>query len=56
MLEKLFSVTPDWIKSKLMVRIIYTAGSFVTARCVAFLTGDYLNAVVRLHVKRIGSL
>ena len=56
MLEKLFSVTPDWIKSKLMVRIIYTAGSFVTARCVAFLTGDYLNAVAGKFVAASGQL
>ncbi len=43
MLEKMFDMMPDWLKSKLMIRIVYTAGSFLTARIIGFLTGDYLN-------------
>lgn len=56
MLEKLFEFTPDWLKSKVMVRIVYTAGSFLAARIVAFLTGDYLNAIAGKFVAASGHL
>lgn len=56
MLEKMFDVMPDWIKSKLMIRIVYTAGSFVTARVISFLTGDYLNAIAGKFVAASGHL
>lgn len=56
MLEKLFENLPDWVKSKLMVRIIYTVSSFLTARCVAFLTGDYLNNLAGKFVAASGHL
>lgn len=56
MLEKLFAVTPDWLKSKVAVRIVYTVASFVTARCVAFLTGDYLNTIAGKFVAASGQL
>jgi hypothetical protein len=56
MLEKMFGVLPDWIKSKVMVRIVYTAGSFITARLIAFLTGDYLNALAGKFVAASGHL
>ncbi len=43
MIEKLFGVLPDWAQNKLVIRMTYTAGSFITARIISFLTGDYLN-------------
>ena len=56
MLETMFDHLPDWIKSKLMIRIVYTAGSFITARVVSFLTGDYLNAFAGKFVAASGHL
>lgn len=56
MLEKMFDVLPDWLKSKLMIRIVYTAGSFITARVISFLTGDYLNAFAGKFVAASGHL
>ena len=56
MLEKFFGMLPDWVKSKLMVRIVYTAGSFITARVISFLTGDYLNAIAAKFVAAGGHI
>lgn len=56
MLEKMFDFLPDWLKSKLMIRIVYTAGSFVTARVISFLTGDYLNNIAGKFVAASGHL
>ncbi len=56
MLEKMFTILPDWVQSKLMVRIIYTAGSFLTARAISFLTGDYLNNIAGKFVAASGHL
>lgn len=56
MLEKMFTVLPDWVKSKLMIRIVYTVGSFITARIMAFLTGDYLNAIAGKFVAASGHM
>lgn len=56
MLEKLFGALPDWVKSKLMIRIVYTAGSFITARIVSFLTGDYLAQIMGKVVEQAGHI
>jgi ribonuclease PH len=56
MLEKMFDFMPDWLKSKLVIRIVYTAGSFITARVISFLTGDYLNAIAGKFVAASGHL
>lgn len=56
MLEKFFGVLPEWVKSKIVVRIVYTAASFLTARCVSFLTGDYLNSIAGKFVAASGHL
>jgi hypothetical protein len=56
MLEKFFRVLPDWVKSKVMVRIVYTAASFLTARVISFLTGDYLNNIAGKFVAASGHL
>lgn len=56
MLEKMFGMLPDWVKSKLMVRIVYTAGSFITARVIGFLTGDYLNNIAAKVVAASGHI
>ncbi len=56
MIEKLFSVLPDWAKSKLLVRIVYTISSFMTARIIGFLTGDYLNAIAGKFVAAAGHI
>ncbi len=56
MLEKVFGALPEWVKSKLMVRIVYTAASFLTARAISFLTGDYLNSIAGKFVAASGHL
>ena len=39
-----------------MVRIVYTAGSFITARLMAFLTGNYLNNIAAKVVAESGHI
>jgi hypothetical protein len=56
MLEKLFGALPDWVKSKLMMRIIYTVSSFLTARVISFLTGQYLDDVFGKFVAASGHI
>lgn len=46
MLEKMFNVLPDFMQNKLIIRMVYTAGSFLTARVIGFLTGDYLGKML----------
>lgn len=56
MIEKFFDMLPDWAKSKLLIRIVYTASSFVTARVIAFLTGNYLNTFASKVVSQAGHI
>lgn len=56
MLEKFFDAMPDWVKSKLVMRIVYTASSFATARIVSFLTGQYLDDVFGKFVAASGHI
>lgn len=56
MLENIFGAMPEWLKSKLMVRIIYTSASFLTARTVSFLTGQYLDDVFGKFVAASGHI
>lgn len=55
-LEKFFSMLPDWVKSKLVMRIIYTGSSFLTARVISFLTGQYLDDVFGKFVAASGHI
>lgn len=55
-METLFNMMPDWMKSKLCIRIIYTASSFITARIVAFLTGDYLGKALSEVCEQVGKV
>jgi len=57
MIEKLFSILPDWAQNKLAIRAVYTAGSFISARVIAFLTGptlDHSFSVVMMAASKIG--
>ncbi len=56
MLEKMFTALPDWAQSKIMVRIVYTASSFITARVISLLTGDYLNTIAGKFVAASGHI
>jgi hypothetical protein len=56
MLETLFNKLPDWAKSKILIRIVYTVSSFLTARAVAFLTGDYLDTIAGKFVAASGHM
>lgn len=56
MLDKMFGILPDWLKSKIAIRIVYTGGSFLTARIVSFLTGDYLAHIMGKVVEQAGHI
>jgi len=56
MIEKAFDVMPDWMKGKLVIRMTYTAASFITARVISFLTGDYLNHALAVAVADLGKV
>lgn len=56
MLEKMFETLPNWLKSKVVVRIVYTASSFLAARIIAFLTGDYLAKITGEIVEQAGHI
>ena len=56
MIEKLLNILPDFMKQKLGMRIIYTVGSFATARLVAFLTGNYVNHALSVAVAAMAKI
>lgn len=56
MFEKLFAAMPEWMKGQLVIRVIYTISSFITARAVAFLTGSYLASVLALIMKHLATV
>ena len=55
-LEKTLDVLPEWVKSKLVLRIIYTVGSFITARLISFLTGNYVNHALSVAITALAKV
>lgn len=43
MIEKMFDLLPDWVQHKLVIRMVYTAASFLAAHAAAFLVGPVVQ-------------
>lgn len=46
MIEQLFSVLPEWAKSKIAIRIAYTLGSLAAAHAITFLSMPAVQGVL----------
>lgn len=46
MLAKIFDVLPDWAKSKIAIRIVYTLASLAAAHAMTFLSMPAVQAIL----------